>query len=71
MEKITLEYLESHFDEVLGQAEGGKSFLILTPDGKDIALVPDKDKIESSLDVKMATSIENDEWLESMNQYDL
>ena len=71
MEKITLEYLENHFDQVLGEAETGKSFLILTPDGKDIALVPNEESIKTSIDNGLITSIEEEEeWIRMMNTND-
>ena len=40
MEKITLEYLESNFENIMDRCEQGQSFHIMTPDGKDVVLVP-------------------------------
>ena len=40
MEKITLEYLELNFENIMDRCEQGQSFHIMTPDGKDVVLVP-------------------------------
>ena len=60
MIKITLEYLETHFDEVLQQTESGASFLIMTPDGQDVALVPHKDTIKMAVDEGLVTPMDDD-----------
>jgi len=50
MEQITLEQLEKNFDEILDRAEKGESFYIMTPDKKDVVLVPYKDEIRSVIE---------------------
>ena len=47
MEKITLEQLESDFDAIFERVEKGESFHILTPDGRDVMMVPSEDVIKA------------------------
>jgi len=50
MEHITLEQLESNFDEIFSRVENGESFYIATPDKKDVVLIPYKDQIKDIIE---------------------
>jgi hypothetical protein len=59
MEKITLQHLEDHFDEIFEQVEQGKSFHIMTPDGKDIMMVPTAEAIQASIDAGLVSQMDD------------
>ena len=59
MEKITLEYLEENFDDIFEQVEQGKSFHIMTPDGKDVMMVPNAEVIKASIDAGLASEFDD------------
>ena len=42
MEEIDLVYLEENFDEVMDGVSAGKSFLLRTPDGAGVVILPEK-----------------------------
>ena len=60
MEKITLEQLESDFDAIFERVEKGESFHILTPDGRDVMMVPSEDVIKASIEAGVASPIDDD-----------
>ena len=60
MEKITLEQLESDFDAIFERVERGESFHILTPDGRDVMMVPSEDVIKASIEAGVASPIDDD-----------
>jgi hypothetical protein len=45
MEEIDLAYMEEHFDEVMDGVENGKSFLLRTPDGAGVVILPEKNPV--------------------------
>lgn len=46
MEEITLDYFEEHFDEIMNRLETDEEgFLVRTPTGEGIVLVPYKNEI--------------------------
>ena len=60
MEKITLEQLESDFDSIFDRVEKGESFHILTPDGKDVMMVPSEEAIKASIEAGIASPMDDD-----------
>ena len=59
--KITLEQLESDFDAIFERVEKGESFHILTPDGRDVMMVPSEDVIRNfPIDIGVASPIDDD-----------
>ena len=60
MEKITLEQLESNFDSIFDRVEKGESFHILTPDGKDVMMVPSEEVIKASIESGIASPMDDD-----------
>ena len=60
MEKITLQYLEDNFDDIFDQVESGKSFHIMTPDGRDVMLVPNSDVIGQSIQSGLVSPMDDD-----------
>ena len=60
MEKITLEQLESDFDSIFDRVEQGESFHILTPDGKDVMMVPSEEVIKASIEAGIASPMDDD-----------
>jgi antitoxin (DNA-binding transcriptional repressor) of toxin-antitoxin stability system len=60
MEKITLEQLESNFDSIFDRVEKGESFHILTPDGKDVMMVPSEEAIKASIEAGIASPMDDD-----------
>tara|TARA_Y100001935_G_C16934444_1_gene327019 strand:+ start:215 stop:415 length:201 start_codon:yes stop_codon:yes gene_type:complete len=56
MKRISVQYLEKNFDEVLKDARDGETYFIETPDG-DIALVPDKTILKPCIDTGQAEDI--------------
>ena len=69
MQKITLEFLEENLDDVLEKTENGESFLIMTPDGQDVALVPTRDSIKAAADAGMAIALDDD-YFRTMKDHD-
>ena len=67
MEKITLQHLEDHFDEIFEQVEQGKSFHIMTPDGQDVMMVPSAEVIQASIDAGLASEFD-DSYFEMYHQ---
>lgn len=59
MEKITLQYLEDNFDDIFDQVEQGKSFHIMTPDGKDVMMVPNAGVIKASIDSGLVSELDD------------
>lgn len=45
MKEINLEYMEEHFDEVMNNVELGEGYLLRTPDGAGIMIVPTKNRV--------------------------
>jgi antitoxin (DNA-binding transcriptional repressor) of toxin-antitoxin stability system len=60
MEKITLKQLESDFDSIFDRVEKGESFHILTPDGKDVMMVPSEEVIKASIEAGIASPMDDD-----------
>tara|TARA_B100000902_G_scaffold201873_1_gene192377 strand:- start:16504 stop:16722 length:219 start_codon:yes stop_codon:yes gene_type:complete len=60
MEKITLQQLESNFDSIFDRVEKGESFHILTPDGKDVMMVPSEEVIKASIEAGIASPMDDD-----------
>ena len=52
MEEIDLAYMEEHFDEVMDQVENGKSFLLRTPDGAGVVILPEKNLVIEEMEEK-------------------
>ena len=69
MEKITLQYLEDNFDAIFDQVESGKSFHIMTPDGRDVVLVPNEKAIENAISGGLATELD-DSYFDPFNDHD-
>lgn len=45
MKEIDLAYMEEHFDEVMDKVENGESFLLRTPDGAGVVILPEKNQV--------------------------
>jgi hypothetical protein len=45
MEEIDLVYLEENFDEVMDGVSAGRSFLLRTPDGAGVVILPEKNPV--------------------------
>ena len=45
MKEINLAYMEEHFDEVMNNVELGKGYLLRTPDGAGIMILPKKNRV--------------------------
>ena len=69
MEKITLQYLEDNFDNIFDQVESGKSFHIMTPDGRDVVIIPNEKAIENAISGGLATELD-DSYFDSFNDHD-
>ena len=52
MKEIDLAYMEEHFDEVMDQVENGKSFLLRTPDGAGVVILPEKNLVIEEMEEK-------------------
>lgn len=52
MKEIDLDYMEEHFDEVMNQVEKGKSFLLRTPDGAGVVILPEKNLVIQEMEEK-------------------
>jgi hypothetical protein len=52
MEEIDLAYMEEHFDEVMDKVENGESFLLRTPDGAGIVILPEKNQVIQEMEEK-------------------
>jgi len=55
-----LEQLESNFDSIFDRVEKGESFHILTPDGKDVMMVPSEEAIKASIEAGIASPMDDD-----------
>ena len=52
MKEIDLDYMEEHFDEVMDKVENGESFLLRTPDGAGIVILPEKNEVIQQMEGK-------------------
>jgi len=52
MREIDLAYMEEHFDEVMDEVENGKSFLLRTPDGAGVVILPEKNEVIEVMETK-------------------
>ena len=52
MKEINLAYMEEHFDEVMDKVENGESFLLRTPDGAGIVILPEKNLVIEEMEDK-------------------
>jgi hypothetical protein len=52
MKEIDLDYMEAHFDEVMDKVENGESFLLRTPDGAGIVILPEKNLVIQEMEEK-------------------
>jgi hypothetical protein len=52
MREIDLDYMEEHFDEVMDKVENGESFLLRTPDGAGIIILPEKNEVIQQMEGK-------------------
>lgn len=52
MKEIDLAYMEEHFDEVMDEVEKGKSFLLRTPDGAGVVILPEKNLVIQEMEEK-------------------
>ncbi len=55
-----MEQLESDFDSIFDRVEKGESFHILTPDGKDVMMVPSEEVIKTSIEAGIASPMDDD-----------
>ncbi|MAR18917.1 MAG: hypothetical protein CML44_06040 [Rhodobacteraceae bacterium] len=55
-----MEQLESDFDSIFDRVEKGESFHILTPDGKDVMMVPSEEVIKASIEAGIASPMDDD-----------
>ena len=52
MKEIDLDYMEKHFDEVMDEVEKGNSFLLRTPDGAGVVILPEKNQVIQEMEEK-------------------